>query len=724
MSDSAETVRDVRRVGGDEMWKLFYGRGFNDHWKSWGPRQRAQCSDAQSYGLTYSRWGAQHGDEFWRQGKRLYTSERWSADRDGVGYVYHASAGELALGNQYDRKYLDGLRYNDPDKFLMELTPNPKHNGKCVGLDLSHPPHRKLQQDYQAQVIAVCQAKGLSEHPALFKPLGPSRAEREKQSIVELKQQLAKQARQLAEKNRQVEQLTQQVTSTKDQSKRLEQEKVQSASQCASLQKSIETMKADHAKAIRAVKSDNGTLSLRIKKLTAEKASLQQKVTTLSQQLSDEQKARRLDHAQLTATNKQLHCKLKAALHPRSPWLRIWEGKYTEEGELPQYEPFAAKKDGCAIGFLAKTPKGKLYMAKLGLPDEAHQVSNTLSTQKRNFQRSVISVITEKLAADLYGALGHGVYYVPKHRLARLKIMNQFTTKNALATAVLTQLNTGKAPKDQLTHGVHLMSRWMEAYQDVVSLAVCRQTPRDKGCPFMDCLHAGVVPQYADIEGKTVPIIGLMEIMAVSRLLADTDVLGGGGNNTGYVVERQDGQPVAVRMVKIDAGEAFNFSGETNQFTQTFVPFSATQKLADPKDLQIGNQQPLTIQWKSLLPAQQKSFLATLKRGLDALSNTQLISFLIQRRGEFDRAIHGMQKQGSKKLLVDKLVTPFKAAWKRYRDAQTMPQVYGSDLPLAKSVVTSPVAFCPKTYGAVNCTIEDAIKLSGDTSTAHSAVSI
>ncbi len=67
----------------------------------------------------------------------------------------------------------------------------------------------------------------------------------------------------------------------------------------------------------------------------------------------------------------------------------------------------------------------------------------------------------------------------------------------------------------------------------------------------MSCVEDGWVPQSALVDGEVVPILGLMEVLAVSRLLADTDVLGGGGNNAGFVVERDgNGRPIAVRVVK------------------------------------------------------------------------------------------------------------------------------------------------------------------------------
>ncbi len=150
------------------MWTLFY-----EPVKHYGPALRhittghiqgARGSIARRWDgcIGSEKYKAHHADRSMRQ--RL---DRWVRRDDGY-YIYHANAEELAMGDQYDRKYLDDLRQKDPDKFLAELTPNPEHNGQCVGLDLSHPPHRKLQQDYQVKIVAVCREKGLREHPALL----------------------------------------------------------------------------------------------------------------------------------------------------------------------------------------------------------------------------------------------------------------------------------------------------------------------------------------------------------------------------------------------------------------------------------------------------------------------------------------------------------------------------------------------------------------------------
>ena len=201
-----------------------------------------------------------------------------------------------------------------------------------------------------------------------------------------------------------------------------------------------------------------------------------------------------------------------------------------------------------------------------------------------------MSVIKELFAADVYTALGRGAFYVPQHRLAALPRMNQFTRNDIVALALDEQI---RADAPGSTHGLFILSQWMTEYQDLAKLLGCLrdQAPPvaaaaaaaaaggvggvggvgdgrgggggggggggdlPDGRPFMDCLEEGWVPQSVRLEGgAVVPILGLMEVLAASRLLADTDVLGGGGKNAGFVVERDGGgHPLAVRVVKVRA---------------------------------------------------------------------------------------------------------------------------------------------------------------------------
>ena len=72
----------------------------------------------------------------------------------------------------------------------------------------------------------------------------------------------------------------------------------------------------------------------------------------------------------------------------------------------------------------------------------------------------------------------------------------------------------------------------------------------------------------------------------------------------------------STRPSQIDAGASFGFRREYNRFTQTLLPLaSRDQRLADPRDLQFGNQLPRAIEWAKLSMRQRCAFLRALLRG-------------------------------------------------------------------------------------------------------------
>ena len=200
--------------------------------------------------------------------------------------------------------------------------------------------------------------------------------------------------------------------------------------------------------------------------------------------------------------------------------MRIWGGKYTQRVAPPQYQPFAKKTDGTAVGFIAEEvhpSKIKRYMAKSGFPKDEHKVSATLSTRRERHYRSYLAIIQELLAAHLYTLLGHGSFYVPKHRLSMMDVMNDYTKDHALAIALMGEVNEGRAEEDKITQSLHLLSRWMDGYRDLSKLEECYLDSNDQEPKsFQACVEAGQVPEYASISGIRLPILGLMELLASS----------------------------------------------------------------------------------------------------------------------------------------------------------------------------------------------------------------
>ena len=88
----------------------------------------------------------------------------------------------------------------------------------------------------------------------------------------------------------------------------------------------------------------------------------------------------------------------------------------------------------------------------------------------------------------------------------------------------------------------------------------------------------------------------------------------------------------AAPLLQVDAGEAFKFTKTYNRFSMTFHMMApASQKLADPGDLQFGNMQPVTVRWALLAAGQRRAFLRTLLRGVAFLRDPAVVEFVVTR---------------------------------------------------------------------------------------------
>lgn len=386
----------------------------------------------------------------------------------------------------------------------------------------------------------------------------------------------------------------------------------------------------------------------------------------------------------------------------KPPILRVWRGKKTPPSAYPGYRPVAAKTKGCAPGFIGETAAGKPCMIKLGWPDASDDVSDTLTTIRRqDHRRSEVGVVKEKIGADAYASLGFGHFYVPKHRLANLPLRNEYSMKHPDVQVLAARFDQGRNAKSEtLVHKcVHLVSKWVDGYCDLNTLTDCLASKTDEQpMPFMAFLEQGMVPSFVRIEGVVVELKGLMELLAVSRLIGDTDVLGGSADNAGYVVERDgEGVPTAVRVVKIDAGQAFGFSDPKNQFLQSFLPSSSEETLTDKRDLQWGRNRPIQIEWNKLQSRQQGLFMGMLRKGLAIIRKTGFLTLLIQRRGLFDQA-----RDGDKQLITARMIDQLKSSWLGYLKIQERSEVYGQALSVNSSDLEEDPSFNPKAFGVAN----------------------
>ncbi len=310
----------------------------------------------------------------------------------------------------------------------------------------------------------------------------------------------------------------------------------------------------------------------------------------------------------------------------------VWGRKH-----VPDYQVESAKISGHAIGAFFKAPdKPKsIWLGKLGYKSLLPAEPPTLMAFSRVRRGSALESVLEKIAADFYEYLSDGSYLIPKTRLAELPIKNKFTERHALTGLLFEEINQGRDLK--INEGVYVMSKCVKNYQNLADLKNC--FIGEELLSFEQCLERGQLPEKVAIENKKLPLKGLMELLAVSRLLMDTDVLGGDAKNAGFVIERNvNGEPSAVRVVKVDPGFAFNFRGSENLFYQSFNTQLTSQNnllKQDKRHLQYGNIAP-PILWCNLTEIQQNQFILALESSLEMLENNEKVEKIISRKA-FDQ---------------------------------------------------------------------------------------
>lgn len=339
---------------------------------------------------------------------------------------------------------------------------------------------------------------------------------------------------------------------------------------------------------------------------------------------------------------------------------RVWKGKYGNTP--PVYTPLAPKQGGSFVGTIyAKSHTNpqrlpnqplKQWMGKLGCFDEESFLDPSLQSYHHLPLGVCRNAIKEKIAADAYFAITFALdypYLVPKQRLARLPIINEHTRKNDFVKPIVAGFSSQAQAR-----ALHLMSQILPGYQDLQTALV----PGQNGQPTPYLTHlekAGVLSDHILVENNLIPLLGLPELLAASRLLGDVNVLGNTGSNTGYIVVKNINQPLYAQVVKIDTGYAFSFDSLQNRLYAAEYPSSNSadrrkqRPLSDKRDIQMGNVMGFVLPWNRLSSLQKDRFIATLKKGLDLLGNPSLLNYLIYRENLF----HETGQKSPKKSLAE-----------------------------------------------------------------------
>ena len=274
-------------------------------------------------------------------------------------------------------------------------------------------------------------------------------------------------------------------------------------------------------------------------------------------------------------------------------------------------------------------------MLKLGIDKtEGRKVTQSILSKSVAIRGIETDAIRELVAAATFKALSCGQFSVPDVLLAKVPVLNWFTKHNLLAVSYHKHINSKRPSSEYLDEAVHVASKMIVGYQDLADLVAVDGSDNISTPEFIFKYRRP--PTHAIVEGRVVPVFGIVAILAVAKLVADTDCLGGGFSNAGFVVRRDAlGMPLSVRAVKIDTGFSFNFRGSENIYTQSFTPFQHGHKMKDRRDIQFGNNQTFEIEFEHLLPAQKEVFMRTFKHGVRRLDR-KLIAALIWQDNAFN----------------------------------------------------------------------------------------
>ena len=278
-----------------------------------------------------------------------------------------------------------------------------------------------------------------------------------------------------------------------------------------------------------------------------------------------------------------------------------------EQGRTPKFVAVKVKRKGKTPG--SKYKEGdQSWIGKIG----NYPVGKTDPSRREEILRDLTSsVIHEKLASDLYQVLGRGLFIVPRTMLSMQPVVDRFQKDRTLI-------------KDwNIENTLRIMSCKIKDFWEF-SQGRTLDSSRNP-ISFMDFIKTYRRPPEVLLtdKGTPVPLLGLVEMLAVGRVLADNDILGIQGNNAGYVwITNDKGVIVAARAVKIDPGEALRFEQNSHNRPpdRRDIPYEAGLS---------------TIRWDALLDSQKQIFLGTLVHCLRYKTNPDVLYFLFYRDNRF-----------------------------------------------------------------------------------------
>lgn len=320
-----------------------------------------------------------------------------------------------------------------------------------------------------------------------------------------------------------------------------------------------------------------------------------------------------------------------------------YRGRKTSD---PTFVAVAEKVHGTAIGTIYKKTSSrdpdKRYLGKVcfGVITFPMDFPKAFLNDNRKMNYGAMQ---EKIAYDLYQEMGRGIYHVPKSYLSKQNFLDPFTSTNVLASCFVSSLKREEGSAEIQT--LRIMCRIIKNYHnfgEAKTLLKSIETEEEMIVDFSQYIEKMHRPpeELLTPEGKLVPIRGLMGLLAVARILADTDVLGGKGDNAGFIwVREASGEITAAQTVKIDPGMAFQFENKANWAYSYIYEEDPQSFLTNARDIQIANQNHLlTLYWDSLTHAQKGEFLQVLYNSSRYLYPPKILHYFFYRNGRFNRS--------------------------------------------------------------------------------------
>jgi hypothetical protein len=370
-------------------------------------------------------------------------------------------------------------------------------------------------------------------------------------------------------------------------------------------------------------------------------------------------------------------------IEQHSHLLQIYSGR---TGIPSRFKVIAPKEEGSSIGSIFEKERTQLgaqetgtlkrWVGKIGLPNpllSAEGGSAELVIHEMN-----LTCVGEKIASDCYKELSNDKFLVPKTQLSEQPILDKFTESHPKLQELLDSLSDEQEQKkEEIPRSLRIMSQLIEQYVDFRdTYAVDDDYNPISFCGYMEKFHRPPV-ELINPEGVTVPILGLMEALAVGRALADPDILGGYGMNAGIVwVKNQDQKTVSAKVVKVDPGAAFSlnlpFQKNPNLVLSALNHQADVEfELSDVRDIQTSCwNHKLIIQWSCLLDVQKKEFLSKLSSAKNSLGDPKILSFLLYRDGMFNL--------GGREMIPDLVLVQYKQALIEWLNWQM--EIYQSDI--------------------------------------------